>query len=291
MSFTLVKSPAVWNIPSSEPACIEAELYLQLATKELNKSESKTRFTTVENKYCTHQLTVTHANANSLPVLIDAATVVPATQVITYLKNNFYNFDESLPVETHPDLATYRIALEKLYVAIEFLNTIDNVDTVYAKGANWFVRKFLQSRHSADVAKLAHAAHIFTHEDALLAVSRILYIFALKMETAEYLFGSLSSIDIGLAAAVLVLIASSPMTAALVYNYFPALAASAHRIAAASELPSYTFTPDLHAISRSYVVKVNALIQVCTAKFTRVMCMVSVSPLQSLHVFSGHKVT
>jgi hypothetical protein len=194
--------------------------------------------------------------------VVAGETIVAASDVISYLQRTVHDFDADL-VDSRADLVCYRSLLKQLFILIDFITTVDEENTVYAQHATWVIRKILRSRRVSSVSQQAATLDVVTTGDAFSAISTILHTFALKLDSAPYLFGQhISSVDIGLSAAVAVMMFSPLRVASsLVYQAYPALAAMAFKVLTRAGLPGFTGTPDLEAISQRNAAQVQTLIQ------------------------------
>jgi hypothetical protein len=223
--FTLVQTPAAYNLPTAQPSCLESHLYLSYVKNnhnaiQLNKNvnlipqtpnfdQTPEIFTVpirfADNKYWINGMDVQYnEDSTMLPVLHHGHNIVPRTNIIPYLKANLYDVDAYMnPSDQATTIALREMVFTKLHNAIQYvLLSISNYPI--AKDTFFGVRWFIRAQYEDIVNKNANFLGFNSIDEATMHISYIFATLTARLNDATY-FGpnnKPSSLDFAVAAAV-----------------------------------------------------------------------------------------
>lgn len=257
--FTLVKTPPIYDLPTAQPACLEALLYLKqvestfqsitlnpnvelistITTTTNDDNESievttqKVPISFVDNKYWINGMDAQHReNSTTLPILHHNHAIVPVQNIIPYIKANLYDIDAYM---TPPEAATIdamRVYTHKLHAAVQFI-LADLPTFNVAKDTFWGVRWFVRAQYEDIIQQNAASYGIYTLEDATLEISYIFAVLAARLGDATW-FGPQNkscSLDFTVAASVaFCLQCKDSFLVELLYRFYPTLVGHCHNV-------------------------------------------------------------
>lgn len=257
----LVKSHSAYNLPSFEPSCIEAELYLQYANQRKNDedSTSKMRFAVQTSPY-----SVSPASSTGfLPVLRSHNVVVSNENIVDFLKLNFFDLDTVHEEALIEITALRKLLVDRLSLAHSYFEWVHFSDNEFARHADSVTRLLLRTNRKSQIEARLQGAGVTCPEVALKMAAETFQLLSLKLDTKRFYFGSnttdVTSLDIASAAYVAVCLNANanstsdfPFLPTLLKVSFPSLVEHSHRVLDAANIPDYSVTPDYSLYARAH---------------------------------------
>lgn len=259
----LIKSHSAYGLPSFEPACIEAELYLQLANQRKNEQAN---ITTPRMRFAVQTSAYSVSPASStgcLPVLRSHNVVVSDANIIDFLKLNFLDLDDVHSEAAIEITALRKLLVDRLSLAHSYFEWMHFSDNEFARHADSVTRLMLRTTRKAQVESRLTGAGVTCPESALKLAADTFQLLSLKLEAKRFYFGShatdITSLDVASAAYIAVCLNANVNNSSdfaflptLLKNSFPSLVEHSHRVLDAAKIPDYSVTPDYSLYARAH---------------------------------------
>jgi len=188
--------PPAWGLPSSCPKCIETELYLQMGSIPAS---------TIHSSYPYSSLTLA-----PLPALRYGKKYAKADDCLNFLKAHFLDIDRTsnLSQTQRADIAAYSsLVHDTLYPAMQYLLWNYNypaISRVYCS-AGFPLSVILPSQQSRAVASESQNRRVASLEEVLARIRSTLLILSNRLDSHQFFFLDLTSLDAVVAAHIAVL--------------------------------------------------------------------------------------